>query len=1302
MRFRKSGEAFLKIIIYENKGDALGHQVIIGATDVNGVPSPKVSPMMYRGMLQLCKQKGWIDRTTNTLLNDLKNKVNEDAHDPNTAVNHSDLADKLEECFDLSEKLTNALYAKTGRSVPAEFKQAYADGLVDPQLLSSIVMDDIDSFVEHVEDFDRSNRYVLVAPFSMRDISDQLMRNLMGVRWSVVIDFDCKSKEAGGLYHAMQPEIEDNCTPFTILNRDNLNNMSRGTNGNVNWIFANGLSALRGTVSNNIKEWIAQKAHHFLKDALTEFCKKSQSHIHIISLLEDDDYLAEVIRLFDGIDFAERDLVSFSIVSDNPIVRDNSLKLSRYGFDIKCFSFSRMSLLSEIGDFLQPDDRHTILVPGRDVNNKNTWVDLTSLYSILASNGITVVHKDVGAESDSEIETIPAFYKGETITWKELGADIDVQRGKYDELQKKILDRLAGRHSQKFLLYHMAGAGGTTISRRLAFNLKDRVPTIIIKDYNKSTTFHWIETISMKVNLPMLAIVESSKVGNIDDLIAECNANKRIVLFVYVERVLKRPSVIGQPLVEFITDKMINSDEKDKFQYKVQLYNPNSSGLQWIKQNPYASCEVLDFSMSIAEKSYHRSALKSYIKNYLNQLSEPVAEFLVFVSLIYHYSQRSVPDLVFRKIFKTTNGKTGLMQYMRQRQQELVFLRKLVTDNNNDQSEDKLWRPRYFIFADIILEELLGGANPDQWRNALPEWSRKLITTVKDNCEYLADEVRKMMVAMFLERENEDLLGHEEVWNARGAQDKFSHLLDDMNFSIDDQKSILKLLATSFPSVAHFWGHLARFCYENADTPAEFSEAVTYIEKALDKSGTNDYNLLHIAGMCQRRLLEYYKRHNEDIGREELKRLTEAARNYFHKSREVNPKNIHAYMSEIQLLSIVIEYGKAFSTYEKFNTFLVAHENGWFFAIYQDLNDLVDEVSLLLNQISTLGTTNRVLRTRSMLAHSESKMWEYVGDYKESLRTLKEHINNADRLSLPRLRLMYVRTLLLSKVRGNHEHLMEAWPKLDDKELALVEDYLAKNVQQSSDNVNSMRLWMQYVRYAGMDVPIEDVKSRLKMLFKNSDNYPMTKLEAAFNLYILNLFELIQANDALNNRKQDEIRKWIEECRKLSSSDKYPFEWLVSLDDISGIVNTKFKPEFSQFVRINGTIADIKSNAQGTIRLDCGFDVFFTPSVGCFIQGKDETSRVSLVLAFRHEGPAAYEVQRLDGVKVPESISRESELVQDLEITDVEAIEPVVKEAVTLKSEVALPHAQAPHLKIVGKIDLGALEEYNKPRRKKN
>ena len=310
---------------------------------------------------------------------------------------------------------------------------------------------------------------------------------------------------------------------------------------------------------------------------------------------------------------------------------------------------------------------------------------------------------------------------------------------------------------------------------------------------------------------------------------------------------------------------------------------------------------------------------------------------------------------------------------------------------------------------------------------------------------------------------------------------------------------------------------------------------------------------------------------------------------------------------------------------------------------------------------------------------------------------MQEHIRKADRLTLPRLRTMYVRTLLLSKVNGKYDQLLDAWTQLSTAERSLVSEYLNKNVQQNSGDVMSMKLWIQLVRYSGLEISIDEVKSRLNMMYKSSEDFPMTRLEAAFNLYMLNLFELIRDNDTLNSRKKDEIQRWIDICKDLSPNDKYPYEWLYHLDDISGIVSAKTKPDFKQLERVTGTITDIKSNAQGTIRLDCGFDVFFTPSVGNFIQGKDETTRVEMAIGFRHEGPTAYEVTRLNDEDIEHVDSNSEEVNQDLEITTVEAIE--LKEEPKKEEVWKQPEVEAPKLTVVGKIDLEQFKKYERPKK---
>lgn len=1290
--FRKSGEACMKAILYAQKGDEIGHDIITGKKDVNGNSyNPPNPPMSYNDLLTYCEKEKWI---SGVLLNDLqkiKRKGNPPSHDPNEFHENESLEEKRTEILDISRDISYLLFSYFGQSIPTSLENAYRTGSVDNRTQQDLRMEELSSFIEEVNGFNKSDRYILIAPDSTNDISEDLLRTLSGISWAVIIDFNSKTKEERGLYHSMMPEIENNCVPLTIHNKNNYSIVSKGTHGETNWVFANGLNTLTGTTTYSLKEWIGKRYHQFIINVLREFCKKTTSTIHVISLFDNIDYLGEIIRRFDEIEGAEKDLITFNIITESEPLSAKFNELDRYGFRINVFNFSLHNLLTRLMGFSKEIKNNSIIVPSWHADQKIDWVDISDIYSKLASGGIIVVHKNIASDETNKIADIPNFYMGSTVNWKELEVDVDVRRNVYDSLKRKIQTRLQGRQqSQKFTIHHLAGAGGTTIGRRLAYDFREKVPTILINENNKPKTAELLELLSIRVDCPILAIMESSKMGDIDDLIATCNARKRIVVFVLIKRTIDKPRNSNSEFSEFVYDKMSSIEEKNRFRHRVQQYNSKSSNASWLDETPFTQCEVLDFALSIAEKNYDKKALKRYISSYLDPLSSPLRNFVAFVALIYHYGQLSVPDIIFRKTFVTASGKMGLNEYCLSRQKnELDYLQKIVIIDGETEHEDRLWRPRYAIFSELLLEELLGNGTPQSWLYSLPEWSRILIRTIKDNYDYLTDDVRKILVSVFLEREKVDLLGQEELWSARGTQDKFSQLIDDMAYSMEDQKNILKLLADSFPEDAHFWGHLARFCYENADSINEFDEALKYIEMAFDKDGQSDYNLLHIAGMCYRRKIEFFSRNHEVLEQEELEDLTNNSKRYFQESRLINPQNVYAYTSEVQLLTIVIEYGKSLSKYDTYAQFIYSPENTWYLKQYEQLNDLIDELRSLIDQTQPLGTTNKILKSKTMLAHSENKAWEYIGNYTESLQSIKNHLGSADRASLPRLRLMYVRTLLLSKVKGRRENQIKAWSLLKEPEIKEVEIFLNQNVQQDAMNVYSLRLWLQFVRYSKVNIPIEEIKSRLKVMYNNSSEYPMARLEAAYFLYILNAFELIKENDTLNDRKLQETKHWIERCKEISSCDKYPFEWLSHLDNISGIISSRNKAEETPLVRVSGTILEIKSPVQGIIRMDCGLDVFFVPKG--FIKGRSETLRVNFVVSFRHEGLAAYDVERLDGVPIEKSGDKSYSDEVNIEDNEIEEIDLDLKneEDKIKKDDIFEPaEIKKPSLKIMGKVEL--------------
>ena len=182
-----------------------------------------------------------------------------------------------------------------------------------------------------------------------------------------------------------------------------------------------------------------------------------------------------------------------------------------------------------------------------------------------------------------------------------------------------------------------------------------------------------------------------------------------------------------------------------------------------------------------------------------------------------------------------------------------------------------------------------------------------------------------------------DLLGTEEQWEANVNNTKFSQLIADIG-DISEQKNVLMKLANAFPDESHFWGHLARFCYEKANTPKEFEEAMDYVERALELGGDTDFVILHVSGMCRRRIIEYHSRTNSNtFSFDNLRELTMEAREAFAMSRDMEKDNAQAYISDIQLMAEVIEYGKKQSEYTKYKSFLFDPDNEWYLNLYEEM-----------------------------------------------------------------------------------------------------------------------------------------------------------------------------------------------------------------------------------------------------------------------------------------------------------------------------------------------------------------------------
>lgn len=1280
--FRKATEAFLKVYIYNHYGDILGREILDGEKDVygNSIPSPH-KKLLLQDLIETIKNNQiWSNYQYGkyySKVKEIQEKSNPYSHDNE---DKSSLTRYAEVCKITVRELAFVLFSDLGEEVPQIF---YSN---TQQVVSGQLNSDWNEFYDFVEGFENRSRYILVAPPSYGNCTFEALGILHQVKWSTIIDFNPSSKDTG-LYKSFGTDMAERSVPLMITQLHDKNISSNSSGRTINWVFANGLTTVPETTTDNFKEWRQKKYHKFISNIIEESNRNSISRICVVFIDINANYLNEIASALDDIEIIDNDLVRIAFCSSSiDYQKEAESQLSKYVLDYRIFKLSLSEIISKIASVTKYEKvgSDIIFVSGKSQDREEEVIDITNHYYRLFDSGIQVIHHNI-AETCNETDTpIPEFYKGNKVSWRELSEDVDVNRGLFDELRNKIVQHLENaKQSVKFELYHQPGAGGTTLSRRIAYSLRLKYPVVIINYFERNNTYEKLSQLIGIVKTPLLAIVEASDVKEISvmDLIERCNKQKQVVIFVYVKRELKRKKNIQNNFLLSLSDKIRNNDEKSRFISKLRAYSRDEDIIQFLVNLPVATSEVIDYSLAISQNAYDKSKLNKYVQGYIDQLPEDQVKFIAYVCIIYHYSQLRVSHLLFRRMFKY-----DLEDFLR-KDGDRFILKILVQEIENGEATE-YWRPRFFVFAEVVLNVLLGnGRDDNSWKEQIPIYAKELITTIKENNPILVDESEKILTNVFLERGNEDSLGVETEWNSAIFNEQFSLLLKDIGDNAVEQKNILMLLANSFPNKSHFWAHLGRFVYEKAQVPDEYKEALGYIERAFEEGGDFDKSILHVAGMCYRREIEYYKRNLEEIDFSKLKDLTDISKSYFEKCRQIESSNIHAYISEIQLLSCVLEYGMFISKHNDFRQFLLDLDNNWFLEQYELMNELIDDANIVLQQQEQLGMSMRFLRSRSMLQMKESQSKQYMGDYKTSLPILLKLIEKAPRDQRPRLRLVYVRSLLLSKVKGDKSKLIDAWPRLNDGECRTINEFLTNNIMQDSSNVYSLRLWFDFVRYSVYDVSNAEIVSRLTMMYDNSEDKSLNKGQAAYYLMIMKSIQLITQGFSVTDNVLDEIKKIREECQHISSYDKFSFEWLQSLNGVKGIVNYKYRTDKTDLIELSGTIVDIYSPRQGTIRLDCGIDAFFVPASN-FSKGKDVSERVMFVVGFRHDGLAAYDVHR-ENELLHESIIDE-EIPEVIE--SIQPLEDSTKEkGVVFKTEGELSIANSKGPVVLGKIDLSTI-----------
>ena len=362
---------------------------------------------------------------------------------------------------------------------------------------------------------------------------------LSSIPWSAVVDFDTHSKE-NGLFSAMcecddtSYWIKSNClsqtiytNPFSYADLDHIDRADLVTPGHVPWLFPHGDSLDKSDFAcplNNRKDY-----NHLVKKRISNtvqtiggmitevkpggivslvlcygrFACKSEALPHS-EFLEDFSYFCDFLSVQFGNVVVLTDNVEICL-----LLKDKS--------EIKVFNFPLFNFCKSVSEKLTVKSIPPIKLPTRHGSQEIQFVeeDFVLVHESVAEHemlkALSQKHAelrqhtgDSGAEDSSLRHEINKehrinFYKCESVSFISLSNDDVITRKEETEITDRLMYLLNERKMRKTepakcVLYHTAGAGATTLSRKIIWQLRTKYPCVILKQNYQHSDKKIVET----------------------------------------------------------------------------------------------------------------------------------------------------------------------------------------------------------------------------------------------------------------------------------------------------------------------------------------------------------------------------------------------------------------------------------------------------------------------------------------------------------------------------------------------------------------------------------------------------------------------------------------------------------------------------------------------------------------------------------------------------------------------------------------------------------------------------------------
>lgn len=999
--------------------------------------------------------------------------------------------------------------------------------------------------------------------------------------WRAIIDFDPDSENSGFLKH-----ITDTLGRHRVIHRVVRGDYKVQPEPGTHWFFARGLSGRDSTLSEGRhREWARAYKRELEQQLRLIASTVAPSPVVVLVLWSDEDLRQHLRTLIEELDIAFGDAVEIVFVAE-----DARAFTGFFGdVEVESISMTLRNFCHGVADYyashLGEDDGRYVLpsLSGAPVEvETNDWLWL--------SEDLDLVHRDIEFSGDANAR---GYRLGADISWRNLHLRHDCDRDITPEVYSRVEYELQRRQTVRINIYHAPGSGGTTVGRRIAWDLHTKYPVAILRKCTSHDTARRIAKVAALTEQTVLVLVDGGlhSEREIDDLHEFLRADQTPAVLLQVLRRFRHRATTGSR--QFWLDETLTNAEADRFREAyIQSAPHRSSELSTLAVQP-TQRSAFFFGLTAFEENF--IGLHRYVEERIAGLTEEQRRILIYISMAYYYGQQSVPAHAFAfliglprsKVLMLANAFTGDAK---------KALGLLVESPKGE------LRASHHLIALEVMRQMFSPAGSREgetvWRQNLSTWCKHFADFCRGDEQAASDRLLELVRRVFIYRDNVEMLGTE-----RSAQSQFSQLIEDIS-SKHGRVDVLRYVTDCFPHEAHFHSHLGRLLSLNNEHDA----ALECADHALALQ-SDDHVLHHMRGMTLRQSMRAHIGEGAPI--EHLVGIAKEATESFESARRLQPEQEHGYVSEVQLLIALVDYAGR-NQEDVVRDVLTRPQTDPF------LRRALERAEDLLDQVHHLYAGQQPSR---YVTDCRARLARFYGDHQAALQAWDSLLARPEVAKAP------VRRQIVWTILKRHEG---AWERITNKETSRIRRLLEENLDEETNDSTSLRLWLRAIRQSPMPPSLDSVIEKVSYWKANTGS-----LDAAYYLYVLHT---LRALDGSSQGAAD-AEQALNECRSLARYRRdrtRSFEWIGAGDGVNALVHqsrlgnwdVNFWESYDVLLLLDGVISAIDGPQKGFVELNAGLKAFFVPARHDFHQGRDENVPVKFYLGFSYDGPRAWDVRR--------------------------------------------------------------------------